>query len=177
MYVLSVDYETDEHAASGWSFQSLQVLPISQSDHFAVSSESIYFSGIHFDEWKVVRMGNELQYQYILNDQYSLVFAVETSLTEGDFDLLVMKEQCLLGEPLLSLSAKVDTAKHGNGKAVNLRARPEGKRIAKISNGTSLQVANRSDAWSLVRYGDLWGFIDARFLTETEAYEQQDGGG
>ena len=85
-----------------------------------------------------------------------------------------MNAQDLLRMPQLCLSTVIDTVKHGNGKSVNLRARPEGKIIAKIPNGTALQFADRHTTWGLVQYGELWGFVDARFLAESDAYTYTD---
>lgn len=86
-----------------------------------------------------------------------------------------MKSSCHIREdmPQLCLSTVVDTNKHGNGKSVNLRAQPEGKIIAKIPNGTILQLADRHATWGLVQYGALWGFVDARFLVESDAYNKK----
>lgn len=175
-YVISTYYETNSQTASGWIFERLSVLPISLTDSYSTSVESNCFPGTCFDAWNVVNTGKTFQYQYYLNDQCNLVFDVEMPYTEAELDLLIIDELSLLGAPQLYLSAEVNTTKNGNGKAVNLRAQPEGKRIAKIPNGTSIQIANRSDNWCLVKYDDLWGFVDARFLVGTDAYEQKKGG-
>lgn len=172
-YAIGINYEMNEQANSGWSWEALHVLPISREDGSSTTMESDYFSGVRFDTWKVCKIGNILQYQYGLHDQSNLVFDVETPYAEDDYDLLVVDERILLEEPQLFISAKIDTNKHGNGKAVNLRARPEGKCLKKIPNGALVQISSRSDDWCLVKYGDLWGFVDARFLAGTDAYEQK----
>lgn len=171
-YSIHVLYETSTQTSSGWIFSCLQVLP--SANGFAVSLESQCFPGVYFENWKVVNIENVLQYQYILNEEINLTFNVETPYSAEDFDLLIMNVQDLLRMPQLCLSTVIDTVKHGNGKSVNLRARPEGKIIAKIPNGTALQFADQHATWGLVQYGELWGFVDARFLAESDAYNYTD---
>lgn len=170
-YVIGSNYEKNKQANSGWTWEALQVLPISQAEGVSTTVESDCFSGIRFDSWKVCRVGNNLQYQYDLHDQCNLMFDVETPYAEDDYDMLVMDERILLGEPQLFFSVKIDTDKHGKGKTVNLRERPEGKIIKKLPNNALVQISSRSNDWCLVKYGDLWGFVDARFLVGTDAYE------
>ncbi len=170
-YSIHILYETSRRTSSGWIFSFLQVLP--STNGFAISLESQYFSGVHFEDWTVVNIENVLQYRYILNEEINLAFNVEMPYSAENFDLLTMNEQELLRMPQLCLSTVVDTNKHGNGKSVNLRAQPEGKIIAKIPNGTILQLADRHATWGLVQYGALWGFVDARFLVESDAYNKK----
>lgn len=107
-YVISVTYEKNEQTPSGWTWEGLAVLPISQADGFSAAVESNFFPGVCFDSWNVVRVGNNLQYQYNLNDQNNLVFDVETPYTEEDYDLLVMDERIWLGELQRFSAAKID---------------------------------------------------------------------
>lgn len=170
-YSIHTLYETSTQTSSGWIFGFLQVQP--SVDGFAASLESQYFPGVHFENWTVVNVENVLQYQYILYEECDLAFNVETPYSTEDFDLLTMNEQDILCMPQLCLSTAVDTNQHGNGKSVNLRARPAGKIIAQIPNGTALQLADRHATWGLVQYGELWGFVDARFLVGTDAYDKK----
>lgn len=170
-YSISYHYTTSEQAASGWILEMISVLSSSAVNHLSVPKESCCFPGIRFDSWNVVYDGNTLQYHYVLNDQSVLEFHVVTPYAQADFDLFVMDELSLLDIPHLYLSTEVDTNKHGNGKPVNLRDKPEGRKISTIPNGVSVQIANLDDDWCLVKYDELWGFVDARFLVGTDAYE------
>lgn len=68
------------------------------------------------------------------------------------------------------VTAQVDTAYHGNGESVKLRSSPNGKVIREIPNQSEIDASNLNDDWILVRYQDVFGYVDARFVKGTTAY-------
>ena len=64
-------------------------------------------------------------------------------------------------------SAVVNTLKNGgNGGSLNLRAEPSGKGaiLARIPNGTTVQVCLQGSKWWQVSYNGSYGFVDSGFL-------------
>ena len=68
----------------------------------------------------------------------------------------------------------VDTSKHGNGKTLSLRERPNGKKIGKISNGSEVFISSMQSEWAFLIGKNKAGFVNAKFIKGTNAYLQQD---
>lgn len=66
----------------------------------------------------------------------------------------------------------VDTSKHGNGKTLTLRDKPNGKKIGKISNGSEVFISSMQNDWAFIIGEDKAGFVDAKFIKNTDAYLQ-----
>lgn len=78
-----------------------------------------------------------------------------------------------------SISAVVETAKHGTGGYLNLRklADKGSSRVAKIPNGKTVYVESMSGTWLKAKYGSKTGFVMAKFIKGTAAYNSSDGKG
>ena len=71
-----------------------------------------------------------------------------------------------------NIQATVDNSKHGNGGTVNLRSKPwkSGSSITSIGNGKTIYVKNLTGTWLPAKYGTYTGYIMAKFVKESVAY-------
>ena len=71
-----------------------------------------------------------------------------------------------------SIQATVDTSKHGNGGTVNLRSKPwkSGSSITSIGNGKTIYVKNMTGTWLPAKFGTQTGYIMAKFVKASTAY-------
>ena len=71
------------------------------------------------------------------------------------------------------LAATVDTAKHGTGGTLNMREKPEKKSkvVAIIPNGAIIAGASLDGDWLAALYDGVEGYVMAKFIVGTQAYE------
>lgn len=78
-----------------------------------------------------------------------------------------------------SISAKVDTDKHGDGGYLNMRASASStaSSIAKIPDGGTIYVKSLSGTWLAAKYENHTGYVMAKFVMGTAAYGESSSSG
>ncbi len=76
-------------------------------------------------------------------------------------------------------AAVVETAKHGTGGYLNLRSKAStgSSRVAKIPNGKTIYVESMNGTWLKAKYGSKYGYVMAKFIKGTAAYNSANGNG
>ena len=71
-----------------------------------------------------------------------------------------------------SITATIDTSKHGDGGTVNLRSKPyrSGSSKTSIGNGKTIYVKNMTGTWLPAKYGSYEGYVMAKFVKNSTAY-------
>lgn len=78
-----------------------------------------------------------------------------------------------------SIFAAVDTTKNGSGGTLNLRqsADASAKIVARIPNGTTICIKSRSGTWLATKYNGFTGYVMAKYIIGTNAYNSSSSGG
>jgi len=161
-YIVGINIISDQ-TKSTWNFDSLQVI-------MPQKTNSSYLPWIEFDNWYAVRIDDSLQYVYSLDENTVASFSVEWPSSCNQADVANFSFDQIIDPIILFLPATIDTERHGNGGSVNIRSSPNGKKIDLLPNGAEILVSNLHDRWILVRYLDTYGYVDSRFVVNTEAY-------
>lgn len=161
-YSIFITYESSS-TPSGWTFSFLQVNP-------PKAQKSAYLNGALYDYWMMVRTGELLQYNYAINEENVGFFNVTMPTDMSVWDAASFHIDQMIDPMQYFVAAQVDTAYHGNGESLKLRSSPNGKAIRNIPNQSEIDASNLNDDWILVRYQDVFGYVDARFVKGTTAY-------
>ncbi len=80
---------------------------------------------------------------------------------------LVLALSCLsvLGATAETMTMWVKTP---DGKTLNVRAEQEGEIIGRLPYGTKVTVIDEEDYWWIIRYKDGQGYVNQKFLVETD---------
>ncbi len=78
-----------------------------------------------------------------------------------------------------TIMATVDTDKHGVGGTLNLRASAsqDANTVTKIPDGATIYVQSLSGEWLAAKYNTYIGYVMAKFVVGTNAYNGSTGGG
>ena len=134
------------------------------------AQKSAYLNGALYDYWMMVRTGELLQYNYAINEENVGFFNVTMPTDMSVWDAASFHIDQMIDPMQYFVAAQVDTAYHGNGESLKLRSSPNGKAIRNIPNQSEIDASNLNDDWILVRYQDVFGYVDARFVKGTTAY-------
>lgn len=82
------------------------------------------------------------------------------------------------GDDTYPIAATVETAKHGNGGTLNLRqsASSGAQLVTTIPNGATIYVKSLTGEWLAAKYNTYTGYVMAKFVVGTEAYNGSAGG-
>lgn len=82
------------------------------------------------------------------------------------------------GDSDYAIRATVDTVKHGVGGTLNMRASASSGSsvVTTISNGATIYVKSMSGEWLAAKYNSYTGYVMAKFVVGTDAYNGSTGG-
>lgn len=82
------------------------------------------------------------------------------------------------GDSDYAIRATVDTVKHGVGGTLNMRASASSGSsvVTTISNGATIYVKSMSGEWLAAKYNNYTGYVMAKFVVGTDAYNGSTGG-
>ncbi|MBQ7454834.1 MAG: SH3 domain-containing protein [Clostridia bacterium] len=109
-------------------------------------------------------------YSYQEGEGGHVEFTLPVKISRGlwTFDPASLPEDAML----FLAPAKVETAKHGSGGPLNLRAAadPGGKVLARMENGADIRYLERGDGWAVVLYKGRVGYARAEYIKGSSVY-------
>lgn len=114
--------------------------------------------------------GMLVAYSYLEGEGGHVEFTLPLAVSR---DLWTYDPAALPKDPLaLFAPSRVETARHGNGGRLILRAAPDrgGKVVARLENGAALRYVDLADGWALVLYRDQLGYARAEYIEGSGGY-------
>lgn len=164
-FAISSHFAYTEHSKTNWQFATFSVQPSK-----AVKSQ--YIPQLSYDTYVWGLSNNTNGYIKYAKDEEDILGFEFNSLDIQQFNAKEFDINKYLSPLALMTYTVVDTSEHGNGKTLTLRDKPNGKKIGKISNGSEVFISSMQNDWAFIIGKDKAGFVDAKFIKNTDAYLQ-----